>query len=65
MQVLRFLISADRDSWTLSVGRTVLGRHVSSEKALRAAVDMARRTRGNNCVFLEGKDGGMEQYWPS
>jgi hypothetical protein len=65
MQGLRFVISPGRDTWTLSVGRTVLGYHRSSEKALRAAVDMAKRTRGENFVMLETLDGNLEQCWPA
>jgi hypothetical protein len=65
MQSLRFLVSEVRGGWTLTVGRTVLGNHASSEKALRAAFDMARRTGGNNRVFLEHSDGDVEQCWPS
>ena len=65
MQGLRFVISPGHDTWTLSVGRTVLGHHRSSEKALRAAVDMARRTRGDNFVMLETLNGDLEQRWPA
>lgn len=65
MQGLRFVIAPTRDYWRLTVGRTFLGDHRSPELALRAAVDMARRTGGNNQVLLQNKDGGFEQRWPA
>jgi len=65
MQGLRFVVSPIRDHWRLTVGRTFLGDHRSPERALRAAVDMARRTGGNNQVLLQDKDGGLEQRWPA
>ncbi len=65
MQGLKFVVAPNRGRWLLTVGRTYLGDHSSPELALRAAVDMARRTRGNNQVMLQDKDGGLEQRWPA
>lgn len=65
MQPLRFLVSPGQGVWTLSVGVTVLGRHSTPDRAVRAAVDMARRTKGDNRVFLEGEDGRLHIQWPS
>lgn len=65
MQPLRFLVSPSQGAWTLSVGLTVLGQHATPDRAVRAAVDMARRTKGNNRVFLEGEDGSLHLQWPS
>ena len=65
MQPLRFLVSPNQGAWTLSVGLTVLGQHATPDRAVRAAVDMARRTKGDNRVFLEGEDGRLHLQWPS
>lgn len=65
MQPLRFLVSPNQGRWTLSVGPTVLANHSTLDRAVRAAVDMARRTRGNNRVFLESEDGRVQQHWPA
>ncbi|WP_084645383.1 DUF2188 domain-containing protein [Devosia insulae] len=65
MQPLRFLVSPNQGGWTLSVGPTVLASHSTLDRAVRAAVDMARRTRGNNRVFLESEDGQVQQHWPA
>lgn len=65
MQALSFVVSPTLNRWVLMVGRTYLGDHETPERALRAAFDMARRTRGNNRVYLVGDDGAMMQQWPS
>jgi hypothetical protein len=65
MQGLKFIVSPNRDRWSLTVGQTFLGDHPSPELALRAGVDMARRTRGDSRVLLQGEDGGLEQRWPT
>lgn len=65
MQPLRFLVSPSQGRWTLSVGATVLANHSTQDRAVRAAVDMARRTGGNNRVFLEREDGRVQQHWPN
>jgi hypothetical protein len=59
MQVLSFVVRPSNNRWVLSVGRTVLGNHPTSERALRAAFDMSRRTGGNNRVFLADEAGVM------
>jgi len=65
MQALSFVVSHTLNRWVLMVGRTYLGEHETPERALRVAFDMARRTRGNNRVYLVGDDGAMQQQWPS
>jgi hypothetical protein len=65
MQSLSFIVAPDFNRWVLTVGRTYLGEHATPERALKAAFDMARRTRGDNRVFLMADDGGLEQQWPS
>ena len=64
MQGLKFIVAPNRDRWLLTVGRTFLGDHPNIDLALRAAVDMARRTGGDNRVLLQSEDGGLEQRWP-
>jgi hypothetical protein len=61
MQNLSFIITPNNDRWVLTVGRTFLGNHRTSERALRAAFDMARRTGGDSRVFLADEEGAMTQ----
>lgn len=61
MQVLSFVVTPSNDRWVLSVGRTMLGNHPTSERALRAAFDMSRRTGGDNRIYLADEDGSMIQ----
>ena len=61
MQTLSFVVSHNLNRWVLMVGRTYLGTHATSERALRAAFDMARRTGGDNRVYLVGDDGALRE----